>query len=180
MSRLGDDYFNTDGGEATPEIQIRCRRSSSCSSDTRENYQKPESSKYGNGSDLTLSNIDNEVNSRLVTLQISKTSLMLFSVGSKTLLLEKKINNISFCTKVCVTLHKKASFSIKDFFSKFDQIRIFRLLSHLLKKSSIENFIFCATGILGTSAISVCRRSLSKMFFVITILEVRDRLQVLL
>ena len=30
-------------------------------------------------------------------------------------------------------------FSIKDFFSKFDQIRS----SHLVKKSLMENFIFC-------------------------------------
>ena len=105
-SRLDDDSFNTDGGLGIPEIQIRRRRSSSCSSDTREKYQKPESLKDRNGSDLTLSNIDNEVNSRLVTLQITKTSLMLFSVGSKTLLLEKKINNISFCTKVCNTAQK--------------------------------------------------------------------------
>ena len=36
-------------------------------------------------------------------------------------------------------------FSIKDFFSKCDQIRSFlRIWSHLLKKSVIENFIFCA------------------------------------
>ena len=36
-------------------------------------------------------------------------------------------------------------FSIKDFFSKCDQIRSFlRIWSHLLKKSLIENFIFCA------------------------------------
>ena len=36
-------------------------------------------------------------------------------------------------------------FSIKDFFSKCDQIRNFlRIWSHLLKKSLIENFIFCA------------------------------------
>ena len=36
-------------------------------------------------------------------------------------------------------------FSIKDFFSKEDQIRRnLRILSHLLKKSSMENFIFCA------------------------------------
>ena len=36
-------------------------------------------------------------------------------------------------------------FSIKDFFSKCDQIRSFlRTWSHLLKKSLIENFIFCA------------------------------------
>ena len=36
-------------------------------------------------------------------------------------------------------------FSVKDFFSKYGQIRIFlRIWSHLLKKSIIENFIFCA------------------------------------
>ena len=36
-------------------------------------------------------------------------------------------------------------FSIKDFFSKCDQIRRkLRNWSHLLKKSLIENFIFCA------------------------------------
>ena len=35
--------------------------------------------------------------------------------------------------------------SIEDFFSKCDQIRSFlRIWSHLLKKSLIENFIFCA------------------------------------
>ena len=36
-------------------------------------------------------------------------------------------------------------FSIKDFCSKCDQIRSFlRIWSHLLKKSLMENFIFCA------------------------------------
>ena len=36
-------------------------------------------------------------------------------------------------------------FSIKDFFSKCDQTRSFlRIWSHLLKKSLVENFIFCA------------------------------------
>ena len=35
-------------------------------------------------------------------------------------------------------------FSIKDFFSKCDQIRSFlRIWLHLLKESLIENFIFC-------------------------------------
>ena len=35
-------------------------------------------------------------------------------------------------------------FSTKDFFSKGDQIRSFlRIWSHLLKKSKVENFIFC-------------------------------------
>ena len=36
-------------------------------------------------------------------------------------------------------------FSIKDFSSKCDQIcRRLRILSHLLKRSLMENFIFCA------------------------------------
>ena len=40
---------------------------------------------------------------------------------------------------------QKMKFSIKDFFSKSDQIRSFlRIWSHLLKKSFMKNFIFCA------------------------------------
>ena len=36
-------------------------------------------------------------------------------------------------------------FSIKDFFSKIDQIRWkMRIWSHLLKKSLMQNFVFCA------------------------------------
>ena len=43
------------------------------------------------------------------------------------------------------TLHKKMKFSIKDFFSKCEQIRSFlRIRSHLLNKYLVENFIFCA------------------------------------
>ena len=39
----------------------------------------------------------------------------------------------------------KMKFSIKDFFSKCDQIRIFLWIwSHLLKKPLMEDFIFCA------------------------------------
>ena len=38
-------------------------------------------------------------------------------------------------------------FSVKDFFSKCDQIdRKLRIWSHLLQKSLMENFIFCAVG----------------------------------
>ena len=38
---------------------------------------------------------------------------------------------------------QKTEFSIKDFFSKCDQIRSFlRVWSHLLKESLMENFIF--------------------------------------
>ena len=40
---------------------------------------------------------------------------------------------------------QKMKFSIKDFFSKCDQIRRkLPIWSHLLKKSLMENFIFCA------------------------------------
>ena len=39
-----------------------------------------------------------------------------------------------------VTAHKM-KFPITDFFCKFDKIRIW---SHLLEKSIMENFIFCA------------------------------------
>ena len=42
-------------------------------------------------------------------------------------------------------LHKKIKFSIKDFFSKYGQICMeLGIWSHLLKKSLMENFIFCA------------------------------------
>ena len=45
------------------------------------------------------------------------------------------------------TAHKKMS-SITDFFNKCDQIRSFlRIWSHLLKKSLMENFIFCAVDV---------------------------------
>ena len=43
---------------------------------------------------------------------------------------------------------QKIKFSIKDFFSKYDQVRSFlRIWSHLLKKSLMENFIFCTVGV---------------------------------
>ena len=43
-----------------------------------------------------------------------------------------------------VSLHKKWGYPLKDFFSKCDQIRSFLgIWSHLLKKSLMENFIFC-------------------------------------
>ena len=44
---------------------------------------------------------------------------------------------------------RKIKSSIKHFFSKCDEIRrILRIWSHLLKKSLIENFIFCAVDLL--------------------------------
>ena len=42
------------------------------------------------------------------------------------------------------TTAQKMKFSIKDLFSKCEQIRsLLRIWSHLLKKSVMENFIFC-------------------------------------
>ena len=43
-------------------------------------------------------------------------------------------------------------FCIKDFFSKCDQIRRnLRISSHLLKKTLMENLIFCAVVVVGPS-----------------------------
>ena len=47
-------------------------------------------------------------------------------------------------------------FFTKDFFSKCDQILSFlRIWSHLLKKSLMENFIFCAVNMCGISQFEV-------------------------
>ena len=47
--------------------------------------------------------------------------------------------------KRSISAAQKMKFSIKDYFSKCDQIRSFlRIWSHLLQKSLMENFIFCA------------------------------------
>ena len=44
---------------------------------------------------------------------------------------------------------QKMNFSIKDFFNKCDQIRSFlQIWSHLLKKSLMKNFIFCAVQVI--------------------------------
>ena len=44
--------------------------------------------------------------------------------------------------------HKKMKFCINDFFSKSEQMRSFqRIRSHSIKKSWMENFIFCAVDV---------------------------------
>ena len=63
------------------------------------------------------------------------------------------VNKLKYCDfgQLCAAslLHgsftaQKMKFSIKDFFSKCDQIRRkLRIWSHLLKKSLMENFVFC-------------------------------------
>ena len=50
---------------------------------------------------------------------------------------------------------QKMKFSIKDFFSKCDQIRSkLRIWSHLLKKSLVESFIFCAVNVIMSSNVA--------------------------
>ena len=57
---------------------------------------------------------------------------------------------------------QKMLFSIKDFFSKCDQIRSFlRIWSDSLKKSLMENFIFCAVRYTYPSMIISCRAILN-------------------
>ena len=52
-----------------------------------------------------------------------------------------KLSHISYITA------QKMKFSVKDFFSKCDQIRSFlRIWLHLLKKSLMEKLIFCTVG----------------------------------
>ena len=49
------------------------------------------------------------------------------------------------CSKYVAISGQKMMFSIKDFFSKWDQFHSsLRIWSHLLKKSLMEKFIFCA------------------------------------
>ena len=56
----------------------------------------------------------------------------------------KKVHGLARVTPTA----RKMKFSIKDFFSKCDQIRRkLRIWSHLLKKSLMENFIFCVVTI---------------------------------
>ena len=59
------------------------------------------------------------------------------------------INNYN--TLPNISLYKKMKFSIKDFFSKCDQIRRkLRIWSQLLKKSLMENFSFFLCSVLGS------------------------------
>ena len=66
-----------------------------------------------------------------------------YLVGTRRLfLLNISSGNIFFLLSVTA---QKVKFSIKGFFSKCDQIRRkLRIWSHLLKKSLVENFLFCA------------------------------------
>ena len=56
-----------------------------------------------------------------------------------------EMNEVLEVYRIYTHTSQKMKFSIKDFFSKCDQIRSFlRIWSHLLNKSLVENFISCA------------------------------------
>ena len=56
--------------------------------------------------------------------------------------------------------YPKMKFSMNNFFSKRDQIRSFlRICSHLLNKSLMENFIFCAEVVLEILIAIICNTS---------------------
>ena len=68
---------------------------------------------------------------------------LFFSKGAESLVTLVKRNVI--LETVVLDNAQKMRFSIKDYFSKCDQIRRkLRIWSYLLKKSLMENFIFCA------------------------------------
>ena len=60
---------------------------------------------------------------------------------------------------------QKMTFSVKDFFSKCARIRRkLRIWSHLLKKSSTENFIFCAVGLFLSEWVYIFRSKINANF----------------
>ena len=61
------------------------------------------------------------------------------------LIVFKQVFSTRDTPKKTVNTAQKMKFSIKDFSNKCDQIRRkLQIWSHLLKKSLMENFIFCA------------------------------------
>ena len=65
-----------------------------------------------------------------------------------------------------VSLYEKMKFSIKDFFSKCYQIRgKLRIWTHLLKKSLMENSIFCAVSVFDSVTVIVAWFPFVWLFF---------------
>ena len=70
---------------------------------------------------------------------------------------------------MAIHTEQKMKFSTKDFFSKCDQIRRkLRIWSHLLKKSLMKNFIFCAMSTV--SAAKETNKKIAKLSLRITLL----------
>ena len=77
------------------------------------------------------------------------SKFVIFSISSKRFIVEiAQVNPYYFCLASFWDTAQKMKFSIKDFFSKCDQIRSFLgICSHLVNKYLIENFFFCTVGI---------------------------------
>ena len=72
----------------------------------------------------------------------TKPNILLSTVFS---LSKFSLLNVNMINWFFLDTAQKMKFSIKDFFSKCDQIRSFLpIWSHLLKKFLMENFIICA------------------------------------
>ena len=90
-----------------------------------------------------------DVNTNIIGIQIGDHEMVVVDFADDTTIF---LRNFSFLTKIELVLElcdttQKMKFSIKDFFSKYDQIRRkLRIWSHLLKISLMENFTFCAVG----------------------------------
>ena len=76
---------------------------------------------------------------------LSRVEILSHSVGKFRMINEFLLQPIRVFENNHTDIAQKMKFPIKDYFSKCDQIRSFmRIWSHLLKKSLMENFIFCA------------------------------------
>ena len=80
------------------------------------------------------------------------------------------VHYIQSCDQVGdIITAQKMKFSIKDFFSKCDQIRRkLQIWSHLLKKSVMENFIFCAVDLMAILAWAFTDQNFNVMTFIRT------------
>ena len=73
-------------------------------------------------------------------LLLSHEKIAPFPQGLKIMEWKTELND-----RIIIHTTQKMTFSIKDFFSKYDKTHSFlRILSYLLRKSLMENFIFCA------------------------------------
>ena len=76
------------------------------------------------------------------TAAVIKTANLRFKSTFMKLLIQSRFNHLRVTSTEVITA-QKMKFSIQDFFRKCDQIRRkLQILSHLLKKSLTENFIF--------------------------------------
>ena len=92
------------------------------------------------------------------SLKFLLTKKLIIKTLTKSLLMDDEL-----FFAVCLTDERhtaqKMKFSMKGFFSEYDQIlRNLRIWSHLLKKSFMENFIFCTVAISLFSSRNYCQR----------------------